>query len=62
MNFFLLAVSAYAAFLGFNWRRSRELGEEIRALKAAQPAGTAEAPSPPSPEIAEKEKVREGGR
>jgi len=59
MNFFLLGSSVYAAVLGWNWRRSRELGEEIRALKAAQPAGTADAPALPNPEVQAKEAVSE---
>eukprot|EP00199_Chlamydomonas_sp_CCMP681_P005794 CAMPEP_0119107298 /NCGR_PEP_ID=MMETSP1180-20130426/9625_1 /TAXON_ID=3052 ORGANISM="Chlamydomonas cf sp, Strain CCMP681" /NCGR_SAMPLE_ID=MMETSP1180 /ASSEMBLY_ACC=CAM_ASM_000741 /LENGTH=262 /DNA_ID=CAMNT_0007092769 /DNA_START=71 /DNA_END=859 /DNA_ORIENTATION=+ len=51
MNFFLLGSSFYAAYLGWQWRRTRTMGEEIRALKAstAAAAGAASADSPPAP-------------
>jgi hypothetical protein len=46
-------------YLGFQWRRARELGEEIRSLKAAAAsAATAEGGPAPNPEIEAKEKVR----
>lgn len=58
MMFGLLASSLYAAYLGWQWRRVREVGEEIRALKAALPAPTPDAPAPPNPVLEEKEAVR----
>mmetsp|Transcript_23203 Transcript_23203/g.64095 ORF Transcript_23203/g.64095 Transcript_23203/m.64095 type:complete len:269 (+) Transcript_23203:36-842(+) len=58
LNFTFLAVMFYAAVLGYNWRTARELGEEIRELRKAQPAGTADAPAPPNPAIEEKEQKR----
>lgn len=57
MNFFLLGSSLYAAYLGWQWRRTREIGEEIRALRASAPAATADGPAPPNPALEEKEKV-----
>lgn len=49
LMFFLLGVSGYAGYLGFQWRRTRTLPEEIKALKAQLPAATAEGARPPSP-------------
>jgi hypothetical protein len=34
MMFFLFGSSVYAGYLGFQWRRTRELASEIKALKA----------------------------
>jgi hypothetical protein len=48
----------YAAYLGWQWRRTRELGEEIRAMRAAAPAAAADAPAPPNPALEAKETVR----
>lgn len=36
--FFLLGSSLYAGYLGFQWRRVRELGTEIKGLKAQRDA------------------------
>eukprot|EP00889_Picochlorum_renovo_P005038 jgi/Picre1/32068/NNA_007416.t1 len=36
--FFLLGASLYAGYLGFQWRRVRELGTEIKGLKAQRDA------------------------
>lgn len=60
--FFLLGASLYAGYLGFQWRRARELATEIKELKAqrgaAAPAeGEAAPPSPLDSTIANLEKV-----
>lgn len=64
--FFLFGSSVYAGYLGFQWRRTRELAEEIKGLKT-QKAPAAVGPdgqpisAPPSPldqQISELEKVR----
>jgi len=63
--FFLFGSSLYAAYLGFQWRRTRELADEIKALKAQRaPASVGPdgqpIPAPPSPVdsiIKEKEAV-----
>uniref|UniRef100_A0A7S0RYM4 Uncharacterized protein n=1 Tax=Chlamydomonas leiostraca TaxID=1034604 RepID=A0A7S0RYM4_9CHLO len=57
MEFFLLGSSLYAAYLGFQWRRTRELGEEIRTLKASIPAGI-DGAATPNPAIEQKEQER----
>lgn len=46
---FLFGSSLYAAKLGFDWRRARELGGIIRQMKADLPAPNAEGVRPPSP-------------
>lgn len=48
MMFFLFGASAYAGYLGLQWRRTRELGEEIRSLKAQLPKPDAEGNRPSS--------------
>lgn len=62
MMFFLFAATGYAGYLGFQWRRLREVGEEIRAAKAALPAvpegAAAPAPSEATQKIEALEKVR----
>lgn len=64
--FFLFGSSVYAGYLGFQWRRTRELAEEIKGLKT-QKAPAAVGPdgqpiaAPPSPldqQISELEKER----
>lgn len=35
--FFLFGASIYAGYLGLQWRRTRELAEEIKTLKAQRP-------------------------
>jgi len=50
----LFVATGYAGYLGWQWRRTRTIGEEIKALKAQVPkvavsAGGEEAPAPPSP-------------
>jgi hypothetical protein len=50
----LFGASVYAAYLGWQWRRTRTIGEEIRALKAQKPkvavaAGGDSAPAAPEP-------------
>jgi hypothetical protein len=65
----LFLATGYAGYLGWQWRRTRTIGEDIKALKAQLPkvavaAGEAAAPAPPSPldgQIAALEKVRGGG-
>lgn len=49
----LLVYSCYTAFLGFQWRRQRTMGDEISALKKTLPAPVdeGEAPSPVAVEI-----------
>jgi hypothetical protein len=62
----LFLATGYAGYLGWQWRRTRTIGEDIKALKAQLPkvavaAGEAAAPAPPSPldsQIAALEKVR----
>ncbi|KAL6761636.1 hypothetical protein V8C86DRAFT_2533178 [Haematococcus lacustris] len=58
MNAIILLATGYSAYTGWQWRRARELGEEIRSLKAAAPATTGDAPSPANPDIAAKEQER----
>jgi hypothetical protein len=41
--FFLLGSSLYAGYLGFQWRRVRELGTEIKGLKAQRDASAPKA-------------------
>ncbi|GAX84349.1 hypothetical protein CEUSTIGMA_g11771.t1 [Chlamydomonas eustigma] len=55
--FGLLASSLYSAYLGWQWRRTREIGEEIRELRKLQPAG-AEGVAIENPELVAKEKER----
>lgn len=57
MEFAILGATIYAGYLGWQWRRTRELGEEIRAMKAAAPAAAADAPAPANPALEAKEKV-----
>jgi hypothetical protein len=57
---FLFFGTVYAGYLGYQWKRTRELGEEIRALKAALPAAGPDGVRPPSPNeavISQKETV-----
>jgi hypothetical protein len=66
MMFFLFGASLYAGYLGLQWRHTRELATEIKALKAQRPAAPVgpdgqPAPAPPSAldgQIAGLEKVR----
>lgn len=55
--FFLFGATVYTGYLGVQWRRTRELGEEIRGLKAQRVPvsanadageGSSDAPPPPS--------------
>lgn len=55
--FFLFAATGYAGFLGWQWRRTREVGEEIRALKKNAPAG-ADGEAPTDPKIVALESER----
>lgn len=41
-EFLLLSTSLYAAYTGLQWRRTRESGEELRALKASGEGGASE--------------------
>ena len=58
----LFGLTSYAGFLGWQWRRTRTIGDEIKALKAQLPKPAADgAAAPPSPldgQIAALEKVR----
>lgn len=49
----LFTLTGYAGYLGWQWRRTRTIGDDIKALKAQlpKPAAAAEgaAPAPPSP-------------
>ncbi|KAI8468074.1 MAG: hypothetical protein J3K34DRAFT_386507 [Monoraphidium minutum] len=61
----LFGLSLYAGYLGWQWRRTRTIGDDIKALKAQLPkaaaAGADAAAAPPSPldgQIAELEKER----
>jgi hypothetical protein len=47
--FGLLAASLYAGYLGFQWRRARELVTEIKDLKAQLPKPAEGETAPPSP-------------
>lgn len=47
--FFLLGASCYAGYLGFQWRRARELATEIKDLKAQLPKPAEGETAPPSP-------------
>lgn len=61
----LFVASVYAGWLGWQYRRSRTLVDDIKALKAQLPKPAAEGePAPASPltaQIAELEKVSAGG-
>ncbi|GLC37746.1 hypothetical protein PLESTB_001472600 [Pleodorina starrii] len=46
---FLFGGTLYAGFLGYQWKRTRELGEEIRELKKSLPAVAADGERPASP-------------
>lgn len=57
---FLFFGTLYAGYLGWQWKRTRELGDEIRDLKKALPAAGPDGVRPPSPNdsvIASKENV-----
>jgi len=61
--FFLLGSSLYAGYLGFQWRRVRELATEVKQLKAQLPQaaeGEAAPPSPLSATIKSLEEERKG--
>ena len=45
----LLVYTLYTAFLGFQWRRQRTLGDEIAALKKKLPKPAAEGDDAPAP-------------
>ncbi|PNH06608.1 hypothetical protein TSOC_006992 [Tetrabaena socialis] len=45
---FLFGGSLYAGYLGYQWKRTRELGDEIRELKKTLPAAGADGVRPPS--------------
>jgi hypothetical protein len=49
LMFFLLGSSLYAGYLGFQWRRARELAGEIKELKAQLPKAVEGEPTPSSP-------------
>ncbi|KXZ52878.1 hypothetical protein GPECTOR_8g259 [Gonium pectorale] len=47
--FILFGGTLYAGYLGYQWKRTRELGEEIRELKKSLPAAGADGVRPASP-------------
>lgn len=60
----LFGLTSYAGYLGWQWRRARTLGDDIKALKAQLPKpaadGTAAPPSPLDGQIAALETERKG--
>jgi hypothetical protein len=62
----LFGMTGYAGFLGWQWRRTRTIGDDIKALKAQLPKpAEGEAAPPPSPvaaQVAALEKVGRVGR
>lgn len=63
--FFLFGASGYAGWLGWQWRRARELVGEVKELKASLPPAGEDGSRPPSAAdalIKEKEEVRVGRR
>lgn len=57
---FLFGGTLYAGYLGYQWKRTREVGDEIRELKKQLPAVGADGVRPASPVdsvIAQKETV-----
>jgi hypothetical protein len=58
----LFGLTSYAGYLGWQWRRTRTIGDDIKALKAQLPKpAEGEAAPPPSPiatQVAALEKVR----
>jgi hypothetical protein len=57
MMFTFLASSLYAAYLGIQWRKTREIGEEIRTLKKLLPVIAADGTMPISPITAQVESM-----
>ena len=49
--FFLFGASGWAGWLGWQWRRTREIGGDIKALKASLPAPGPDGARPPSPAL-----------
>jgi len=58
MMLFLFGATSYAGYLGWQWRRTRTVGEEIRELKKAMPAVAEGAPAATSPAVEALEKAR----
>lgn len=57
----LFTATGYAGYLGWQWRRTREVGEEIREMKKSLPAVGADGVRPPSAmdsQVEAKEKER----
>lgn len=57
----LFAGTGYAGYLGWQWRRVRTIGDEIKGLKALIPKPTGDEPAPASPltqQVEALEKVR----
>lgn len=63
--FVLFASTVYAGYLGFQWRRLREVGTQISELKKQVPEGPAGETSPVAAEVAkltaERKSLAEGG-
>jgi len=51
MMFFLFGASGWAGWLGWQWRRTREIGGEIKDLKADLPPAGPDGARPPSPAL-----------
>lgn len=59
----LFVATLYAGYLGYQWKRTREIGDEIRDLKKQLPAVAADGVRPPSPlDAAVEQKEKVGGR
>lgn len=56
--FVLFAGSLYAGYLGWQWRRVREIGDQITELKKTVPEGAAGEASPAASEVAKLTEVR----
>lgn len=57
----LFGATLYAGYLGYQWKRTREIGDEIKDLKKQLPALAADGVRPPSPldaAVEQKEKER----
>ena len=48
---FLFGATGYAGYLGWQWRRLREVGNELSELKAQMPAAPAEGEAAPREEV-----------
>ena len=51
MMFFLFGATGWAGWLGWQWRRTREIGVEIKDLKSGLPPAGPDGARPPSPAL-----------